>query len=116
MKQQNKFTSLSNQPFSFMIILLILFAGCASNKAEMNEDVTQPAGEVRIFEVFGMDCPGCHGGLEKLIKKLPGVIGATANWEQKQLEIILTEGAELDDVDVIDAIERANFTVGERIK
>jgi copper chaperone CopZ len=38
-----------------------------------------------MYEVFGMDCPGCQGGLEKLVKKIPAIQQAEANWQKKQL-------------------------------
>ena len=72
--------------------------------------------ETRIYEVFGMDCPGCHGGLEKLVKKIAVVKHTEANWEKKQLVVIIQSGAQLNDEDIYDAIQRANFTVGKRLK
>ena len=72
--------------------------------------------ETRVYEVFGMDCPGCHGGLEKLVKKIPAVAQAQANWVQKRLTIAVKQEITLDDEDIYDAIRRANFTVGKRIK
>jgi copper chaperone CopZ len=63
-----------------------------------------------------MDCPGCHGGLEKLVKKIPGILDTKANWEKNRLTVTVRQGSELDDKDVFDAIRRANFTPGERIK
>jgi len=63
-----------------------------------------------------MDCPGCHGALEKLVKKIPAIQQAEANWQKKQLVVSVRPGAELRDEDIYDAIRRANFTVGKRIK
>ncbi|MHC4216773.1 MAG: heavy-metal-associated domain-containing protein, partial [Planctomycetota bacterium] len=68
------------------------------------------------YEVFGMNCPGCHGGLEKLVKKIPAVQQAEANWVKKQLTVTVEPGTELNDEDIYDAIRRANFTPGKRIK
>jgi copper chaperone CopZ len=69
-----------------------------------------------MYEVFGMDCPGCQGALEKLVKKIPAIQQAEANWQKKQLVVSVREGAELSDEDIHDAIRRANFTAGKRIK
>ena len=63
-----------------------------------------------------MDCPGCHGGLEKLVKKIPAIQAAKANWVKKQLVVAVRPEAELSDDDIYDAIKRANFTAGKRIK
>jgi YHS domain-containing protein/copper chaperone CopZ len=72
--------------------------------------------QIREYEVFGMDCPGCHQGLEKLIKKIPAVEEAEANWKKKTLTVTIRQGEELNDEDIYDAVKRANFTVGKRIK
>ena len=71
---------------------------------------------VRVYEVFGMDCPGCHGGIEKLVNKVPAVINSEANWEKQELRIWIDSAKEVKDEDIIDAIELANLTPGERIK
>ena len=63
-----------------------------------------------------MDCPGCHGGLEKLVNALPSVAGSRASWENKTVTVQLDQGADLDDAAVIAAIEKANFTAGERLR
>jgi copper chaperone CopZ len=104
----------------FLLIIvssfLIGMLGCATaNRNIITENAVQDS-EIRIYEVFGMDCPGCHGGLEKLVMKIPAVQEAKANWEEKRLVVTLRPGTELNDEDVYDAIRRANFTVGKRIK
>ena len=71
---------------------------------------------MRVYEVFGMDCPGCHGGIEKLVKRIPSVEKAEANWEKKQLVVTVKPGHKLDDKDVIKAIKEANFTPVKRKK
>ena len=94
----------------------LLMAGCATADRTVS---TKPANadlEVRIYEVFGMDCPGCHGGLEKLILRVPGVDAAEANWEQKLLTVTVASGATRDDEAVFEAIRQANFTPGERLQ
>lgn len=106
--------------FRSLVTLVILSAvvmslnGCSSSKPKVDEDATP--GEIRIYEVFGMDCPGCHGGLVKLVMKIPGVYHATANWEEKKLTVTVIEGAELVDDSIYDAITRSNFTAGERLQ
>ncbi len=70
----------------------------------------------RVYEVLGMNCPGCHGGLVKLVKRLPAVEKAEANWQAKQLIVYVQPGAELSDDDVMAVIRRANFTPGKRLK
>jgi copper chaperone CopZ len=100
-------------PVAFITFLLL--AGlCTSLLAG---DTAAPEGvDTRIYEVYGMDCPGCHGGMEKLVKKLPQVKAAKANWKEKQLVVEVVSGEQLDDALVHDAIKRANFTPGKRIQ
>lgn len=95
--------------------LLVCGIGCATE--EKNESFAGLEGsEMRVYEVFGMDCPGCHGGVEKLVKQIPAVQQAQANWQKKELIVAVRPGYELADENVYDAIRRANFTPGKRIK
>ncbi len=100
-----------------LVLLTLLFCaiGCDSAKKDLVTEPMQESG-TRVYEVFGMDCPGCHGGLEKLVKKIPDVQQAEANWVKKQLVVTVRPEAELNDEDIYDAIRRANFTAGNRIK
>lgn len=106
-------------PYALCILtvsaLLACGIGCASTNGGATESLDQGA-ETRVYEVFGMDCPGCHGGLEKLVMKIPEVQQAEANWKKKQLAVTVRPGAELNDEDIHDAIKRANFTPGKLIK
>jgi len=77
---------------------------------ELNES------EVRVYGVFGMDCPDCHGGLNKLVEKIPEVLKSEANWKEKRLFVTIKAGSQLNDEAVYDAIRRASFTPGKRIK
>ncbi len=97
------------------IALLAGGIGCAA-PAQSTAVTGEDGPEIRVYEVFGMDCPGCHGGLVKLVKKIPAVQEAKANWQKKELVVTVRPGSELDDEDVYDATGRANFTPGKRIK
>ena len=77
-------------------------------------EATQGKSGMRIYEVFGMNCPGCHGAVEKLVKKIPAVQEAEANWKEQRLTVTVQPGSELNDEDIYDAVRRANFTPGER--
>ena len=97
---------------SFLLIALI---GCSNTISDV-DSLQSAEYETRVYEVFGMDCPGCHGGVEKLIAKIPEVEKAQANWQEKQVAVVIQARAQLDDQEVWDAIRRANFTPGKRIK
>ena len=100
-----------------LILFVVVFCGVGCSSPDQSSVmVSTGESETRAYEVFGMDCPGCHGGLEKLVKKISGVEQAEADWLKKQLIITVQPGTELNDEDVYDAIRRANFTPGKRIK
>jgi copper chaperone CopZ len=96
-------------------VLLVCGIGCTATGQGVIVKSTQNS-ETRVYEVFGMNCPGCHGGLEKLVEKIPAIQQAEANWQKKQLVVSVRPGAEINDEDIYDAIQRANFTAGKRIK
>ncbi len=99
------------------LICLTFLAGCSSApEPETDAQAADTVGTIAEFEVFGMDCPGCHGGLENLAKQIPGVKTAKASWENNKLVLGIEEGAKVTDEQVHDAIDRANFTAGERKK
>ena len=104
----------------FLLMLLAVFligaGGCKTSGKNVNAQFTLEGSETRVYEVFGMNCPGCHGGLEKLIRKIPAVQHVEANWKEKQVVVFVKSVDELNDEDIYDAIRRANFTVGKRIK
>ena len=105
--------------YRFWFLVLSALLVCGTSCTTTNSDVSVGCAgdsETRVYEVFGMDCPGCHGGVEKLVKKIPAVQQAEANWKEKRLVVIVQSGAELNDEDIYDAIRRANFTAGKRIK
>lgn len=99
----------------FSIFLVSAFV-CINTGQNILAESMEEGSKTRVYEVFGMDCPGCHGGLEKLVEKNPAVQQAEANWEKKQLLVTVLSEAELNDEDIYDAIQRANFTVGKRLK
>ncbi len=105
--------------FSVILVfcLVLVCSGC-TNPEQNSEvrDIDTKGYEVRIYEVFGMDCPGCHDGLEKLVNKIAAVQSSKANWKDKRLSVTVNPASDLNDEDVYDAIRRGNFTPGKRIK
>ena len=103
--------------YVFLFLFTMLFCGIGCNTASQSSAVeSMEESETRVYEVFGMNCPGCHGGVEKLVKKIPAVQESEANWLQKQLVVTVRPEVELNDEDIYDAIRRANFTPGNRLK
>ncbi len=103
--------------FFLLVLLTLFFCGVGCNTAgQISAVESMEESETRVYEVFGMNCPGCHGGLEKLVKKISAIQEAKANWQKKQLVVTMRPEAELNDEDIYDAIRRANFTPGKRIQ
>lgn len=109
---------MNRHPLLLMLlaVLVVGASGCATSGTNVDVRSTQEGSETRVYEVFGMDCPGCHGGLEKLVEKIPAVQQAVASWKAQQLAVTARQGADLDDEEIHDAIRRANLTFGERIQ
>lgn len=99
--------------FLVMLPFIVIAADTGSDSTAVSDTLNS---QVRIYEVFGMDCPGCHGGIEKLANKVPGVEKSEANWEKQELKIWVDPAKGIKDEAIFDAIERANFTPGDRIK
>jgi copper chaperone CopZ len=102
------------------IILISLLLPAIALVADTGPDSTAVSdsteSQIITYEVFGMDCPGCHGGIEKLANKIDGVMKSEANWEKQELKIWVDPAKGVKDDAIVDAIERANFTPGERLK
>jgi copper chaperone CopZ len=96
------------------VFILLIAIGCASTTKLQKQDIWADL-EVRVYEVYGMNCPGCHGGVEKLVNKIPAVYDSEANWEKNKLRVAVRSNSTLDDEEIFEAIRRANFTSGERI-
>lgn len=97
------------------ILMVGSLIGCASNRKNI-EELAGEGDEIRIYEVFGMDCPGCHGGVENLVNRLNGVKTSRANWEKQQITVVISRSVQITDRMIFDAIEQANFTPGKRVK
>ena len=100
---------------TYLFLLAVIFIlGCASTKQTM--DGTIANSEIRVYEVFGMDCPGCHDGVENLVNKVRGVKGSEANWEKAKIEVAVQPDSNLTDEAIYEAIKKANFTPGKRME
>ena len=97
----------------FPIIIFFLIS-CSSTK-EVNNSTLENT-ETKVYEVFGMDCPGCHGGLEKLLNQHEAIISSQADWVNKRVTIVMISNSGISDNDIFELIRRANFTPGKLIK
>jgi len=108
---------LKRQPTILILsgILFALLTGCADSNISILDEAP-PDTEIRVYEVFGMDCPGCHGGVEKLVNKIEGIEASEADWEKKSLVVAVKKNAEVSDEEIAKAVREANFTPGERLE
>jgi len=102
--------------YIMLVIPIITFflISCSSTK-EINESIYENT-EIKVYEVFGMDCPGCHGGLEKLLNQHEAIAGSKADWVNQRVTIYIKLDSEISEKDIFELIERANFTPGKLIK
>ncbi len=57
------------------------------------------------FKIEGMTCEGCVGAVERVAKRVPGVVAARAKLEEKRLDVEGTPDASA----VIAAVDRAGY-------
>ena len=62
--------------FTLTALLATLLQGCATTVSTASSE--EDGRPMITHSVYGMDCPGCHGGLEKNLEKIPGVADAAA--------------------------------------
>ncbi|NQU39538.1 MAG: heavy-metal-associated domain-containing protein [Lentisphaerae bacterium] len=95
-----------------LFLLVAGLTGCATAPPTVSAGDTA---DTITYEVYGMDCPGCHGGVEKNLKKIPGVADAAANWKEKTIVLTLAPDEEVSHAAVEQAVKDSNFSLGKRI-
>ena len=70
--------------------------------------------DTMTYEVFGMDCPGCHSALEKQINKLPAIDYSVADWVNQEVMVVVKKDSVINEDELFEKIKKANFTPGER--
>ena len=61
---------------------------------QQNENKSQP--DTLTYIVYGMGCPGCEGGLEKQVNKIPAVKYSKANWVKQELIVVVRQDSILN--------------------
>jgi copper chaperone CopZ len=85
-----------------------LFAQEATGQQEVRSDTL-------VFTVYGMDCPGCEGGLEKQVNKISAVSSSEASWVRQELKVVVRKDSVLKRDDLEFRVKKANFTLqGEK--
>lgn len=88
--------------------LLILLAGTSTSLASEEK---APAWEA-VVQVKGLACPFCVYGLEKRLKKLPGVQKVHVELGKSEADIAFAPGSAVTDAEIQKAVRDAGFTPG----
>ncbi|MEX0986020.1 MAG: hypothetical protein WD052_00995 [Bacteroidales bacterium] len=94
--------------------IFVLSAGTYAAEFNSYGDVLQVQYSVQdtlVYTVYGMDCPGCAGGLVKQVKKIESIKFAEAFWARQELKIVLKQDSVLDTEELEKRIKKANFTL-----
>jgi copper chaperone CopZ len=100
----------------FLSLFLIAIFGEAGAQTEEGSITPAPANTVIQsdtikFTIYGMDCPGCEGGLEKQVNKIPAIKSSTANWMKQELLVVLRKDSVLNINELEGRVEKANFSL-----
>ena len=80
---------------------------------QQNENKSQS--DTLTFTVYGMDCPGCEGGLEKQVNKIPAVKYSKANWVTQELIVVVKQDSILNRDELEQRVKKANFTLSTNL-
>jgi copper chaperone CopZ len=96
-----------------MIVLFALFphwiglflSGGGNPTAVVNPDDQQQI----VLELKGMTCEGCAPAVEKAIRGVPGVSGATVSYEKSQAVVFVPKGQEVPRDAILQAVRQAGY-------
>lgn len=80
---------------------------------QQNENKSQS--DTLIFTIYGMDCPGCEGGLEKQVNKIPAVNYSKANWVKQELIVVVRQDSTINYEELEKRVKKANFTLSTHL-
>ena len=88
--------------FKYVLMLVALLLSSATSAHAY-------VAEVRIY-VEGLACPFCTFGIEKSLKKVPGVVSLETTIRTGLVRIQLEPGAQLDPAALNEAVKKSGFT------
>ncbi len=105
--------------FRVLAILSIMLALPEISGAQTNsqtETINQKSNsgyqsDTITFTVYGMDCPGCEGGLEKQVNKIPYVKYSKANWVNQELKVVVEKDSIMNIDELEKRVKKANFSL-----
>lgn len=78
----------------------------------LNAAVAQTTPSHAYIQVKGLACPFCVQGLEKHLKKIPGVAGVTTSLEKGEVVVHIEDPQKVTEDQLRKAVKNAGFTAG----
>ena len=101
-----------------IILSVLLLSAIPIHSRAQNSSGIDPVHATQIvqsdtltFTIYGMDCPGCEGGLEKQVNKIPSIKYSNADWVKQELKIVLVQDSTLNLKALEKRVKKANFTI-----
>lgn len=94
-----------------LILPTILMAQNNIDNDKINQIQQNVNTDTLVYTIYGMDCPGCEGGLEKQVNKIPSVQFSDADWVKQELRIVLVQDSTLNVNELEKRVKKANFTL-----
>src|SRR5436309_8191070 len=95
---------------AFLAVALATYPswGAHIGRPAATSSMVPAASGVVILDVQGMSCTACEGEIERELVKVPGVVSATASFEQKRAEVRVASVPAKANL-LIAAVERAGY-------
>ncbi len=95
---------------AFLAVALATYPswGARFGRQTSTSSMVAAASDVVALDVEGMTCAACEGGIERELVKVPGVVSATASFEQKRAEVRVASMPAKASL-LIAAVERAGY-------
>ena len=95
---------------AFLAVALATYPGWGAHigRPAATSSMVPAASGVVILDVQGMTCTACEGEIERELVKVPGVVSATASFEQKRAEVRVASVLAKANL-LIAAVERAGY-------
>lgn len=101
--------------YTLIIAIVSMVAVAAQGRTGQSESVLPTEKTVQpdtlVYTVYGMDCPGCEGGLEKQVNKIHSVKSSRANWKRQELVVIVRKDSILNIEELDRRVKKSNFTL-----
>lgn len=88
-----------------------IYAQTTTKQVSSEQSSSRFQTDTLTYTVYGMDCPGCEGGLEKQVNKIPSVKYSKANWVKQELIIVVKQDSVLNTDELEKRVKKANFTL-----